>query len=349
MFFFSRIWRLRTERQAPQWLPPVSVVVCAKNEAGNLRDHLKLLLIQQYPGFEVIVVDDQSEDDSLHELELYQKRNKNLRVISVKPGFKKPWPGKKFAILQGVKAASYDHIVVTDADCRPDSFNWLSKLMGHHLSGTRIVLGYGPFQEHPGMLNRLIRYENLHTAIQYFSYALAGKPYMGVGRNMAFRKEDYLKWKPSESSLSIASGDDDLFVNATASSSNTEVCADKETFMYSEPKRTYTGWLRQKTRHLRAGAFYKPAHRQLLGLYGLSFSGMYICFMALVFLQYELKWVVPYLLFWQLLAVLLILRAFKVFQAMSLVFWFPVTDLLLSIHGVIIYLLVVTKRSDRWK
>jgi glycosyltransferase involved in cell wall biosynthesis len=349
IFFFSRIWRLRTERQAPEWLPPVSVLVCAKNEAANLRDHLKLLLIQQYPRFEVIVVDDQSEDDSLRELELYQKRNKNLRIISIKPGFNKPWPGKKFAVLQAVKAATYEHIVVTDADCRPDSFHWLSRLMAHQLSETRMVLGYGPFQEHPGMLNRLIRYENLHTAMQYFSYALAGLPYMGVGRNLAFRKEDYLNWKPSAASLAIASGDDDLFVNAFASASNTELCADKETFMYSEPERTYIGWLRQKTRHIRAGEFYKPVHKRLLGLYGLSYSGMYFSFLMLVLLQFELKWVVPYLLLWQLLALGLSLRAFKVFQAMNLALWFPVTDLLLAIQGLIVYLLALTKKSDRWK
>ena len=105
--------------------------------------------------------------------------------------------------------------------------------------GIEIVLGYGAYKKYPGILNKLIRFETFHTALQYFSYALAGKPYMGVGRNLSYRKEAFLRNKGFSAINHIPSGDDDLFINMIATKTNTAIVIDKEAHTLSEPHKTW--------------------------------------------------------------------------------------------------------------
>src|SRR5690606_34092381 len=160
--------------------------------------------------------------------------------------------GKKFALSLGIKAAQYEHLVFTDADCVPESSDWLTHMAGAFSGGKEIVLGYSPYLRRAGMLNALIRFETFHTAMSYLSYALKGKPYMGVGRNMAYTKSLFFRGKGFASHMHIASGDDDLFVNQNATPHNTTICIHPEAHVWSEPKTTFSAYARQKTRH--AGA-----------------------------------------------------------------------------------------------
>lgn len=239
---------------------PVSVIICAKNEASNLERFLPLVLEQDYPDYEVVVVNDCSTDRSEDLLAALCGRYKHLRYTTI-PANEKFIHGKKLALTVGLKSASYDHVLLTDADCYPASDLWLQKMAANLSRNRKIVLGYGAYEKRKGLLNMLIRFETVFTAIQYLSYAIKGQPYMGVGRNLAYEKSLFFKNKGFAKHYHIPSGDDDLFINEIAVNTNTVVELSKESHTLSIPKTSFSEWIKQKQRHLSAGNHYKPGTR----------------------------------------------------------------------------------------
>ncbi|MBN2763022.1 MAG: glycosyltransferase, partial [Bacteroidales bacterium] len=235
---------------------PVSVIICARNEADNLEKYLPAVLSQHYPEFEVIVVDDGSSDDTEFLLRRIAERYPHLRTTTIRED-KKFTHGKKLAVTLGIKAAKYDILLFTDADCEPASDQWLKKIVTKFTAGREIVLGYGGYFSHKGLLNKYIRYDTLFIAMQYLSFALSGFPYMGVGRNIAYRKSFYRKTAGFSKHLHLFSGDDDLFVNENADKRNTTVEFSHESHTRSVPGDSFSKWWRQKKRHLTTAPLYK--------------------------------------------------------------------------------------------
>ena len=238
----------------------VSVIICAKNEEENLERFLPRVLEQDYPEFEVVVVNDCSTDGTEQLLSEMSVRYKHLRYTSI-PSNEKFLHGKKLAVTIGLKSALYDHVLLTDADCYPASDLWLQKMTSNLTREKKIVLGYGGYERKKGLLNLLIRYETVFTAIQYLSYAICGRPYMGVGRNLAYEKALFFNNKGFASHYHLSSGDDDLFVNEIAVKENTAVEISKESHTLSIPKTSFRNWIKQKKRHLSAGVHYKWGSR----------------------------------------------------------------------------------------
>ena len=256
---------------------PISVVVCAKNEAGNLERLLPKLAQQEYSAFEIVLVDDGSTDNTLNEMQSFKKAHSNSAFkVSIIQILQENSKGKKEALSMGIHKAQNQYILLTDADCMPVTEKWMSHMMSHFSQKTAIVLGYGAYQKiNNSFLNKLIRFETLLTALQYFSYALAGKPYMGVGRNLAYKKEAFIKAGGFKDHSHIRSGDDDLFVSQIANQNNTRICDDKESFTESKPHNSFMNWIRQKRRHITTAAHYKPETKILLGLFFISQIAIY--------------------------------------------------------------------------
>jgi len=254
---------------APVGAPPsaqgVTVVVCANNEHDNLLELLPMLTSQEYPLYEVLVMDDRSTDLSDVLLEELVPLLPNLRYIRIDVEAAHVTP-KKYALTIAMKKATYPTVLLTDADCRPTSDQWLAGMM-EPLSDEAIdiVLGISPYDRKPGFLNFLIRSETLFTAVQYVSLALAGRPYMGVGRNLLYRRELFFRHKGFYSHMRVWGGDDDLFVNEAATSRNVAVSLHPDTFITSAPKETWQAWRRQKQRHLNVGKRYKLGDKLRLG------------------------------------------------------------------------------------
>nr|WP_262903423.1 glycosyltransferase [Hymenobacter psoromatis] len=256
---------------------PVSIIVCAHNELDNLRELIPVLLRQDYPpGFELVLVDDRSQDDTyLFTQQLSQYYPGRFRLVTVThtpAGF----ASKKYALTLGIKAARHAHLLFTDADCRPVGPDWLRLMQrGFQASlphrggvGADIVLGYSGYAERPGLLNRLIRYDTLLTAAQYLGLAWAGRPYMGVGRNLAYTRGTFQSTKGFASHMRRLSGDDDLLVqDAVALGARAAVVADAPAHTLSQPAETWAAWWRQKRRHLSAGSRYRAADRRRLGFF----------------------------------------------------------------------------------
>ena len=279
-FFFSRL-AFHKPRQGTDATPPVSVIVCAKNEYLNLEENLPLLLGQDYPEFEVLVVNDGSDDDSellLHEL---RGRYSRLTVINLQKSVNF-FTGKKFPLAIGIKEARHNLLLLTDADCRPASPEWIRNMVSKFDPGAEIVLGYGPYRKRKGFLNKLIRYDSFFIALQYLSYALAGQAYMGVGRNLAYRREVFYRVKGFTSHYQVASGDDDLFINQAATPRNVRIEIRPGSQTLSMPKESLGKWFHQKRRHMTTGKYYRPKFKFLLGLFSLSQGLFYVLFVLIL-------------------------------------------------------------------
>ncbi|MEZ4983898.1 MAG: glycosyltransferase [Saprospiraceae bacterium] len=259
-------------------LPPVSIVISARNEAHNLRQNLPLFIAQDYPVFEIIVVNDHSEDETEKIILEFQKTCPTLHLLSKPAGIP---PGKKAALNLGIQHTSFDTLFFSDADCQPISRQWLRKMQWSFQYPYKIVLGYGPYHKQSGWLNLFIRFEAFYTAIQYFSFALAGKPYMGVGRNLAYHKEIYLQAEGFSRHAHLLSGDDDLLVNQMATADNTTINLFPDTRVYSDPKTSLRGYYYQKRRHLSTGSHYRQSHQFALGALAASHFAFYVLTVAL--------------------------------------------------------------------
>jgi glycosyltransferase involved in cell wall biosynthesis len=282
LFFFRRIGNFQPLQKEISQQHPVSVIVCARDEDENLARNLPGILVQHYPTtHEVIVVNDNSIDDSKYILAELQKTFRNLHVVELAQEAKMI-AGKKFPLSIGIKESKHEIVLLTDADCVPASEFWLHKMQDAFNNGVSVVLGYGPYHKQRGFLNKAIRFETFHTALQYLSYAMAGKPYMGVGRNLAYRKEIFFRNKGFSAINHIPSGDDDLFINRVATKENTAIVIDPDAFTVSKPKQTWGDWMRQKNRHYSTGRYYKKEHRFLLGMYTASFILFYPLMVATI-------------------------------------------------------------------
>ena len=263
---------------------PVSVIICARNEEKNLMNNLPVIMDQNHPDFEVIIVNDSSWDDTGSILKAYSLRYSNLRVVSLDEE-KQNMHGKKFALTLGIKAAKHDIVLLTDADCVPSSPHWITEMTSGLTDKKQIALGFSPYLKYPGGLNRIIRFDTLNIAVQYLGFAESGKPYMGVGRNLAYNKEIFVKVGGFKNHYSIASGDDDLFINQVAGSTNTITVTNQESQTMSEPKKTWKDWFIQKRRHFTTAPLYKPEHKRMLAIWPLSFLLMFTGFFGALFFQ----------------------------------------------------------------
>jgi glycosyltransferase involved in cell wall biosynthesis len=327
----------------------VSVIVCAWNEFDNIFELIPILNTQQYPDYEVIIVDDRSNDGTTEYLknELLHYPNFRLVTITETP---EHLTSKKYALSLGIKMANKELILLTDADCRPSSEHWIAG-MAARLGKKQFVLGYSPYNTEEGLLNAFIRFETLFTAWQYFSYALLGLPYMGVGRNLLYRRKMFFDKLGFRNHQRISGGDDDLFVNENATSNNTAICISPNTFMYSEPKHSFADWYTQKKRHLSIGKFYKSKHKYLLGVYSLSHVLVWLLLPLMVLLPAKLQmlmggiYLFRFILFW-------VLAAIANYKLAETVRWYalPLMDLLLAIYYATMgWHSVLRFRKNKWR
>lgn len=288
-YFFARVAFFKSKPRPQSQQHPVSVIICARDEDENLARNLPGVLVQQYDSsHEVVVVNDNSVDESKYILQELKRTFKSLHVVELTQEAKLI-AGKKYPLSVGIREAKHELLLLTDADCVPSSEHWMKKMQDAYDQDTEIVLGYGAYHRKKGLLNKLIRFETFHTALQYLSYALAGIPYMGVGRNLSYRKDLFLKNKGFSSINHIPSGDDDLFINKAATKSNTAVVIDPDAVTRSIPKTTWKGWLRQKSRHYTTAKYYKPKHKFFLGLY-FATQFIYYPLMAASIIFYDWRW-----------------------------------------------------------
>lgn len=255
----------REEVHFGQELPALSVIISARNELENLRRNLPAILKQDYPNFEVIVINDGSTDESEDFLSELEEVYPNL-YHSFTPNNVQYVSRKKLALTLGIKASKYDWLVFTEANCTPVSDKWLRRIARNFTSSTDIVLGYYNYEQRKGWLHKRASFDSLFTSLRYLGFALAGKPYMGIGRNLAYRKESFFKVKGFSTHLNMQRGEDDLFINQIANRSNTRVETSPDSVIRVQPVECYKDWKEEKVSYMATARFYKGTQRWLLGL-----------------------------------------------------------------------------------
>ena len=347
LIYFKRVAAYQPAAPHTSHTHPVSIIVCSRDEDEALARNLPGVLVQQYATtHEVIAVNDNSVDDSRFVLEELSKRFRQLQVIQLKQEAKLI-AGKKFPLSIGIKESKHEIVLLTDADCVPASEHWLAKMQSAFTPGIEVVLGYGAYYKRPGALNKLIRWETFHTALQYFGFALAGTPYMGVGRNLSYRKGLFFRNKGFSAINNLPGGDDDLFINKVAHKGNTAVVIDPDAFTFSSPKKNWTDWLRQKRRHYSTGKHYKSVHKFLLGLYAGSLFFFYPLFvLSLIF--FDWRWpLIPFGLR-LLLQGAILKRAMRKLGEDDLWPWFPLLDVWMMVYYLIFAPALWKKPQNKW-
>ncbi|GEO06847.1 glycosyl transferase family 2 [Adhaeribacter aerolatus] len=336
---------LADPEQSPK---PVSVIIAAHNELYNLQRLLPAVLSQQYPVFEIIVVDDRSTDGTTDYLAETQNKFRNFRYIKIE-NTDGTINQKKYALTQGVGLARFEYLLFTDADCMTLSNNWIGEIMSGFTSGVEMVLGYSPYRKKPGFLNHLIRFETLLSAIQYLSFSVKGRAYMGVGRNLSYTKKCFYESNGFTSHINILGGDDDLFVQDAALRHKVNIAISKESQTESIPKQTYSEWVIQKRRHLNVGRYYKLAEKLRVGIFMLSNIFFYLTAIFLLFVPdnliflgilFTLRSIVVYFVY--------VLLAQKIKEPLS-VFLLPVLDLVYFLNYLMLGASVLILNKVRWK
>ena len=348
IFFFTRLAFYKPKAKTAFRTSPISVIICARDEAANLAKNLPGILVQKYNStHEVIVVNDNSYDDTKYLLENLGKEFKQMHVVELTQEAMMI-PGKKFPLSIGIKTAKYEIVLLTDADCVPASENWIQSMQAVYDDDTEIVLGYGAYHKKEGLLNKLIRWETFHSALQYLSYALAGKTYMGVGRNLSYKKAIFFRHKGFSAHNNLPGGDDDLFINMAATATNVKINIDAQSFTLSEPATTFAAWKSQKFRHYSTSKYYKASHKFLLGLYAFA---QFLCYPLLIVSAIFYDWkccIIPFVIF-ILIAGIIYAKAMKKLGEKDLLSYFILLDVWMFFYYIIFALSLVKKARPTWK
>ena len=347
IYFFSRLALFKKKEKTTSQTHPVSVIICARDESANLSSNLPASLTQEYnSAHEVILVDDNSFDDTKYKIQEFQKTFKHLKLVELKQEAKFI-PGKKFPLSVGIKTAKYEIVLLTDADCIPVSKQWIELMQEGFGPETEIVLGYGGYHKTPGLLNKMIRWETFQTALQYLSFSLAGKPYMGVGRNLCYKKSVFFRHKGFSSHNHLASGDDDLFINLAGNSNNTEIVIDRKSFTLSTPADSWSRWVRQKKRHYTTSRYYKITDKLRLGFYSVSHF-FYYPLLALAIFSGEWKLSLVMYSFRLVMQGYVFYKTMKKLDESDLFPWFIFLDIWMFFYYLMFSLLMLRKPSKKW-
>jgi glycosyltransferase involved in cell wall biosynthesis len=347
--FLSKVGFSQIEEPLGDSHKAVSVIICSKNEQENLKFLIPKLLKQNHSNFELILINDASHDDTRYVIEEFMTQDKRIKMVHVVNN-ENFWGNKKYALTLGIKKAVNDSLVFIDADCVPTSTEWLSIIARHLTIEKSIVLGYGGYQNvKKSLLNALIRFETGFTAIQYFSYAMRGNPYMGVGRNLAYTATQFYEVSGFINHMKVLGGDDDLFVNQVATSKNTAVSLNEASFTYSMPKKSWPAWWNQKKRHINTANHYKKSHKLLLGFFYLTQIGFLIS--SVLALVFENNWMIisviiilRYLVFW-----IVVGKGLSRFRESDIIIIIPFLELLLIGAQLALFIENIIHPPKQWK
>ncbi len=349
LFIFARFLFAKSKQTSKNTFP-ISILICAKNERVNLQKHLGKFVGLSYPNYEIVLINDRSTDDTLEVMEKFQSTHKNLpiKIVDVREN-DHFWGSKKYALSLGIRAATHEHLLFTDADCYPNNKQWIQQMSNGFETNKSIVLGYGAYEKIKGsFLNKLIRMETLIAALQYFSLSKLGQSYMGVGRNLAYTKTQFFAKNGFVNHMNIASGDDDLFVNENSTKENTNYVISPESFTYSLAHTSYPKWLRQKRRHISTAKHYKKKHQLLLATFYSSQVLFWLTFLILMAFTYKMEYTLGFFAFRMLFHGIILIKACTLFEERDLKILLPFLEITLLLNQGYLFIKNSFHKPNHW-
>jgi glycosyltransferase involved in cell wall biosynthesis len=347
-YFLSATKGKKSEGESPDG---VSVIVCARNEEANLMELIPVIMEQEFRKFQLIVVNDSSWDDTADILKALQVSYPAMHVIEINED-KQMMQGKKFALTLGIKAAMYDVVLLTDADCRPTSRHWITEMTRGIGERKEIGLGFSGYKRYPGYLNKLIRFDAFITGLNYLGFAKTGRPYMGVGRNLCYTKTAFFRIGGFRNHYKLASGDDDLFVKEASTSRNTQNVFHVEAQTISEPHKTWAKWSFQKKRHFTTAPLYKGSIKFSLMLWPSTYFLLWMAAVALSIIYPEpfLWGVIGFVILMRYLVQFIVLNATcnKLKLSKDVLWLFPLLENHLFLVHSMLYLHNLVRKPQKW-
>ncbi len=320
----------------------ITLIICAKNESQHLKAHLHTWLSLEHIDYTLLLVDDGSTDDTAIFLQGIQHPRLQYMYISAEEKIGK---GKKYALQKGIDLANTEWVLLTDADCLPYSPLWAAQMM-RKASANEVILGVSPYKHHSsGLLAYLIDYETMLTAIQYGAWASAGVPYMGVGRNMAYKK-NLIQHIDAAHYYASASGDDDIFIQHISDKARFTTALELESRTFSYAPKDFNTWIRQKTRHYSTGFQYKFLHQ--LGLGAFIFTKVGIHSIGIILLLQLSTYALVYAIYLCINSFMLIFINKKIKMPLNNN-WLFITDFLMAYLYVFLGIKSRFSKSERWK
>ena len=312
-------------------LPPVSVVIYANNDSEQLRNNLEYFLTQDYPEFEIIVVNDGSSDESEDVLSEFEAKFSNLYHTFVAEGARN-LSRRKLSLTLGIKAARYDIVLLSDANCRPGSNRWIYSFARNFTEKTDLVIGCTILEKHKGLFERLTSFDVLLHNLRFIGYALSNKPYMGEGTNLAYRKSLFFAHKGFAKFMQLHTGDDDLFVNQVANRRNTKIELSADSRMTAIYESNIEGWLYQKRNRAFTSSFYKTGAKMSYAFDSFTRFLYYGCGIAVIILSWPILWlcitIMSFMLIRFVLTGLFWRRTGKIFNTRRFFFLVPFLELI---------------------
>lgn len=337
----------------PQAITPkrlsVSVIVCAKNDAAKVKELIPVLAGQNYPDFELVLIDNASSDETLDVFEEFEKQYPNIRLVKVENN-EAFWGNKKYALTLGIKAARKDYLLFTDANCYPTSPNWILSMTSQFTLNKTIILGYSAYEKvAKSFLNKIIRFDAVITATQQFAWAKLGNPFTGDGRNLAYKKDEFFKRNGYINHMSIPTGADALFVNDAATKKNTAICYAPESFTYSKAKKTFGAWTKEKRRAAFTASFFKPLDRFVIKLFAFLQIAFFVLAIVLLALQYNWMFIVPVIVVRYIAGWITVAQSAARLNEKDTAYWFPVMEIILIFTQLYVYIANLTSKPVHWK
>ncbi|GGB74929.1 glycosyl transferase family 2 [Flavobacterium suaedae] len=328
---------------------PVSVIVCAKNEAENVKQLVPLLAEQEYPDFEIVLIDDSSADETLEVFEAFERQYPNIKLVKVENN-EAFWANKKYALTLGIKAATKEYLLFTDADCVPSPRHWITNMASQFTQNKTIVLGYGAYNKIKGnFLNKIIRFDALIMATQYFAWAKLGRPYTGEGRNMAYKKEEFFKVNGFISHIDIRLGEDALFINEAANARNIKTCYTPDSFTYCEAKKSFKEWFSQKRRQAVTASHFKFSDKLHLKIFNISQVLFFVLAIILLAFQFNWMFLVPVIALRYLCSWLTLGYSAAKLKEKDTMYWFPVIEIIVTFTKINVFVTNIFSKPVNWK
>ena len=330
-------------------LPSVSVVLTAHNETNYLKENLVYLLEQDYPNFEVVVVDYTSSDDTQFVLRVCSENYPNLKPITFSKDVNM-FSGKKYPLSIGIRSAKNDVILLTEPDCLPKSFNWIRNMMAGYTTGADIVVGYSGVKQEPGLLNNLIQYDNLTATASCLGMLIMGNPYTASGHNLSYRRDFFFDHGAFINHYKEPEGADDMFVNQNATKQNTVMVLEPDAFVMCEPRATYEMWKLQRKARYSTKKYYSCKDKTLLSLPYIAVTLFYAA-VVLLLVAGTFPWeivaaIVTIKLAWQIIT---FSRLSKRFDVKGVTFWSPLYELYFLLANTILYVTTLHHKKRKWK
>jgi len=326
---------------------PISVIIFVKNSAENLRNFLPSILTQNYPIFEIVLIDNNSTDKTHKVINSFAKKHPNIHIVSVENN-EAFWGSKKYAMTLGIKAAKFEHLLFTEANCKPISEHWISEMSRQFSKEKTIVLGYSRYKKEKTIANFLIRFYHFLTAIQLLNFSKIGMPFMADGKNFAYKKEDFYRAKGFINHMKQELGEDDLFIQDAANKINTTYCISKNSFVETTNCDLFTDWFFLQRKKVFLRKKYQPKHRFVLNLFTISKLFFYVFGTVLLFF-FPFEIILSIMFVYFLTQYIIVGISAKRLDEKNLIYFLPLLDIVFLLIQMSIFMANLTSKPSHWK